>query len=68
MTDEFDKASELEEYQREMAIKRSRVTQSMPDIGVCYYCNEYTPPGIRFCDSECRDGFEAELAAKKRNG
>jgi hypothetical protein len=68
MSDEFDRASELEEMHREMAIKNARVKAQLPDIGQCYYCAEYTPPGRRFCDSECRDGYEAEMAAKKRNG
>ena len=68
MSDEFDRASDLEEIHREMAIKNVRQQQQLPDIGSCYYCNEYTPPGRRFCDSECRDGYEAEIAAKRRNG
>lgn len=68
MSDEFDRASELETMQRELAIKKASSVNKMPDIGQCYYCSEYTPPGHRFCDSECRDGFEAEMAAKRRNG
>lgn len=68
MSDEFDRASDLEEIHRDMAIRQARTQKNMPDIGCCYYCQETTKPGIRFCDSECRDGFEAELAAKKRNG
>ena len=68
MSDEFDRASDLEEIHREMAIKQASQKRQLPDIGQCYYCAEYTPPGRRFCDSECRDGFDAEMAAKKRNG
>ena len=68
MSDEFDRASDLEEIHREMAIKNASQKSQLPDIGHCYYCAEYTPPGRRFCDSECRDGYEAEIAAKKRNG
>jgi hypothetical protein len=68
MSDEFDRASDLEEIHREMAIKNARNKPQLPDIGQCYYCAEFTPPGRRFCDSECRDGYEAEMAARKRNG
>lgn len=68
MTDEFDRASELEEIHRDLAVKNARSVNMMPDIGQCYYCSEYTPPGQRFCDVECRDGFEAELKSKRRNG
>lgn len=68
MSDEFDRASDLEEIHREMAIRDVQQRTSLPDVGACYYCSEHTPPGRRFCDSECRDGYEAEQAARKRNG
>lgn len=68
MSDEFDRASDLEEAEREMAIKNIRSQSQLPDVGSCYYCSEFTPPGRRFCDSECRDGYEAEVEARRRNG
>jgi hypothetical protein len=68
MSDEIDRASDLEAAYRDQMINNIRQRQQLPDIGQCYYCAEFTPPGRRFCDSECRDGYEAEMAAKKRNG
>lgn len=71
MSDETDKASEREELERECGIRAA--TQAarglfLPAVGACYYCGEETPPGARFCDSDCRDSWQHEQAARKRAG
>ena len=71
MSDETDKASEREELEREYGIRAA--TQAarglfLPAVGVCYYCGEETAPGARFCNSDCRDGWQLEEAARLRAG
>ena len=69
MTDVFDQATEREERDREAAIaaQRSR-TAVLPDIGHCYFCGEKHSDGRRFCDADCRDGYEFEKRQRQRQG
>lgn len=34
----------------------------------CHYCDEDVREGLKFCDKTCRDWWEDEQKAKKRNG
>ena len=36
--------------------------------GVCHYCECTVHSNMLFCDSICRDDYEAESQAKVRNG
>lgn len=49
-------------------INECRRASSLIATGFCHYCNEPLPTGRLYCNAECRDDHEYELAAKKRNG
>lgn len=42
--------------------------RELSPMGACYYCQCQVHSGMLFCDSLCRDDFQAEMAAKARNG
>lgn len=66
MTDQLDRASELEEMDRAQALKKR-----MPElkaIGYCYNCNDDIHSGQLFCSTDCRDDYQREQDAKRRNG
>ncbi len=68
--DQYDRASELEDYQREQAIIAAKVQHGhaharLRPVGRCHYCDEATTR--LFCNPECRDGYDAEQRAKTRN-
>jgi hypothetical protein len=45
-----------------------RMDAGVKPCGSCHYCSEKVSHGGLFCDSFCRDDFEKEQAAKRRNG
>lgn len=66
MTDQLDQASDYEEMDKANALKKR-----MPElkaIGFCYNCNDYIHLGQLFCCVECRDDYQREQDARKRNG
>jgi hypothetical protein len=36
--------------------------------GRCHFCEELVPHGARFCDQDCRDDHEKEVAGLRRAG
>ena len=55
--DEFDRASELEEQYRNVAIKHVRDNDmNYKHVGVCLNCGAKSL--IRFCNLDCRDDYE----------
>lgn len=36
--------------------------------GACLYCGERLPDHMRFCDADCRDGFDHEQRLKRMAG
>ena len=57
--DDADKAQRFEELEREAAVQAARESlPALPDVGYCYYCNEPTERGKRFCDDDCRDDWQ----------
>ena len=55
--DEFDRASELEEQYRNVAIKHVRDNDmKYKHVGVCLNCGAKSL--IRFCNLDCRDDYE----------
>lgn len=66
MSDEADNAQKLEEQERERALLLRKPT--LKAIGYCYYCSSDLPHGMLFCDVSCRDCWQEEQDAKKRNG
>lgn len=69
MSDVFDQASEREDRDRQAAIDHQRRTaESLPYVGVCYYCGSSTVTGVRFCDADCRDDYQREKDLQRRAG
>lgn len=68
--DQNDFASALEDRERESLISSIRnASAKRPEYtGQCYYCEEAIESPLIFCDANCRDDFEREQAALRRNG
>lgn len=67
VSDPLDRATQLEEAERATAaLFRKPVLRR---TGRCYSCDErVAQEGALFCDSDCLKAYEAEQAAKLRNG
>lgn len=61
--DIYDRATEREEQDRELALKRLR-PEAPAATGPCLFCGDELPPGQpgqpapRWCDCYCRDDWE----------
>ena len=66
MSDEIDIASVQEEAYRAAALNRRHA--SLPSVGQCYACSEPVEGRLRFCDTDCRDDWEKDEAARRRGG
>ena len=64
--DVFDRATELEEKQRDVALKMRKPT--LIPAGSCHYCDSVLRAGLLFCDTDCRDDWQHEQDARSRNG
>ena len=67
MADEFDRASDIEMAERDRLINQARSTKKIEATGHCLYCNAELPNPKRFCDEWCRDDWQIEQDARKRN-
>ena len=61
-----DQAEAAEQRHRDAALAVRKPT--LLACGRCHFCDEPLRAGLLFCGLECRDGFEAEQAARRRNG
>lgn len=69
MTDVSDQATFREEQERERSIAAARRNnQSLPPTGACHWCDEVVDGEKRFCDADCRDGWQRQESARKRAG
>lgn len=69
--DESDRATALEEAEREHMVSMARAAAknaSLKPVGTCYYCGEDVRQPRVFCDSDCADGYEKLQASRRRNG
>ncbi len=68
--DDFDRASALEEAEREGLIRQiqNRKPQSLNSIGYCHNCGEELRHPLLFCDTDCAKDYELLAAARRRNG
>jgi len=41
---------------------------TLPATGDCYNCGASVPSGHRFCDVDCRDDYDRQIAARRRDG
>ncbi len=63
MTDVSDQATEFEELRRDAALA-SRKPSGPPPCGECHFCEaELSDPSARWCDADCRDGWEKRQRA-----
>lgn len=66
--DDADRASELEQRQRDAALAGARARRAaLPPTGACYNCSAPLAGGRVFCDGECRDDYEARRRAMERS-
>lgn len=66
MSDDVDVASMQEEAYLAAALNRRHA--SLPAIGQCYSCGESVSGRLRFCDTDCRDDWEKDEAARRIGG
>lgn len=68
--DDADRAEQRIEEVMDDALADVRRAQEhgVKAIGVCLYCGEPLPSHMRFCDADCRDGFDYELRLKRLQG
>jgi len=66
ISDLNDLASEFEQARIQERIE-SRKDNGPPPCGECHYCGEPLNDGRRFCDAECRDDWQRDMDALRRN-
>lgn len=68
--DEIDRASHLEEMERQHALDgvRRAASQALNPTGACHFCEDVVGDTDNFCDTECRDLYQREQDARRRNG
>lgn len=64
--DPMDRASVESErlLEEQLRVARSATPIALPFIGQCYNCDEQLEPGHRFCDTSCRDDYEARKRSR----
>lgn len=68
MADEADLAKDLEEFALKQALAhRKGGGVNLAPRGLCYNCDEPLKEKKPFCDEACRDDWEKQQAAKRRN-
>lgn len=65
--DDIDRAQEREMLDRDLAIAAAR-RAALPATGHCYNCEASVPPGVSFCDADCRADYERQADAWRRQG
>lgn len=61
MSDEIDKAQEMDGFLRQIAIMQSVNTQPVANFtGFCFHCEEPVSYPRRWCNADCRDDWEKE--------
>lgn len=71
MPDDIDRAQERDlQYQADCELERRyQAAKGGPEAtGDCLYCGEPLAVGLRFCDADCRDGWEHEQQLKQMRG
>ena len=68
MADEIDQMQERNEKLDALIATRKAVHKWPTPTGLCHYCDATIGPGMLFCDTDCRDGWEHEQKAIARNG
>ena len=58
MSKEHDKASEIEQMERDLGLQRVRQRKKIDSIGACLQCEKALAPPNRWCGSGCRDDWQ----------
>lgn len=60
MSDDIDRASDIEEYARstQIALCEREASRPIPTSEFCLNCDEPTTDGRRWCSAECRNDYE----------
>lgn len=66
MSDVADDADR--QIEQELEAARAKRYPTLVACGRCYDCNEAVPVGHLFCDAECRDWWQRQQDADRRNG
>ncbi len=68
MPDDFDRAAEHEQLQRTLSLAQTLTRPAGPlATGRCLFCETTVAEGLRWCDADCRDGWQKERDARARN-
>jgi hypothetical protein len=68
MADDADITAARQEAEAALFARRRREPALVP-MGLCYFCQSDAPSTTHlFCNTECRDDYEAEQRALARNG
>lgn len=68
MSDEIDRASEREEFDRGVALRVRKPEHHLHPMGACHWCESIVRAGDVFCGADCRDDFERAKEARRRAG
>lgn len=69
--DPLDTASEHEQELRDdaiAAIRRKSAEHLLPAVGICWNCEAIVPPGVLYCDADCREDHSARVKAETLKG
>lgn len=59
MADEIDRANDQAERYLSVS-RRLRLPEGPAPTGTCHHCDKPVAEGRRWCDSDCRDGWQRE--------
>jgi hypothetical protein len=65
MADDIDRANDQAQAILELQLRQRKPT--LPHNGKCHFCEDDITTGA-FCSAECRDDFEKQEQARRRNG
>lgn len=69
MADAADLAADREQQFRDIALAKARTTiATLPPCGQCYNCLSSLPAGVKFCDCDCRNDYQARRSVEARRG
>ncbi len=68
MSDHADVSDKRIEQAVIAGLDKVRRASSLHSDGRCHFCDEPVPDSLIFCDIDCRDDYERELAARRRAG
>ena len=68
MADEADLTAERDEREAPARLAASRRDEGPAPNGSCHWCGDSVGPGLRYCDTDCRDDHHREMRGKGMRG